>query len=837
MDPFFVALRAAQEVRAATGGGEKTLLVAPEDFPAVADGTKTIEARLARPGGDGPGGIKAGDVVRVTTETDGARGQNFVTRQVTRVEHFPSFAALLDAHLERAAPARSGSGLDRVVAVAAEAAALQKRWARGEAADLVRGAAAIHLAPPDIARAARAVPVAMQRNSTSFLHETKQMLAQIRTKEGGLCERDEYFGVNVRGLRVHQARVVVAACADQMRTDARGMLVAHQMGSGKGITAAAILHHEATAGRPCVFYTSRTLIGNFQDSIQVYERVSGNRVPTGQVRYATMNASNSALQVVRAIDAAVAPTVAASSSADQQRARRRNPDEPDEEDRGATALQVSTQLAQENASMDSVSFFIDEAHLWARAVTNGGANATAIYEILRRSPRARVFLFTGTPAVDDPFELAILFNAVGPAKPLPLPETYVDFHRAFVSAKGGLRNADKFMNRLVGLSSWQDADPALLPELLPPRVHHVPMAPEQFKLYAEARELEREEALAQEEANAKRKGKGRRPDPRLVRPGAGEGSSTYRQRSRQAGDSYWEGDELRSPKAAKVLELVSAAEHMVVLYSQYLTRGSGAVVAEARRRGWREFGDPEAKPGQVYALLTGDTEMALRQQVVAVANADNFNGQRIKLFIVSVVAALGVSLLWSNEVIIFEPYWNDAMHQQIIARVRRFDSFEGFPDKRRVTAHVLVAVPPMPPAQWGETPTDMHLWQKATANAELVSHFRRACARVGIEAAVAGHPDARMCQPTARRLYADTLGVDLASADPCEPFASTEEKTFPIVLPVEGTFRWMRNDEDAFGATLLEFSPDVDAWTAVPPRHPASVAFGEMLVAGRVPGL
>jgi len=831
---------------AATAGGgdkpaEKTLYVDPEDYPAVANGTKTIEARLARPGGDGPGGIKAGDVVRVTagpTENREQRG-DFVLRLVTRVEHFPSFAALLEAHLDRVAPAQTNApGLDRVVAVAAEAAKLQKRWARGETADLVRGAAAIHLAPPHTAaRRTAANPVVLQRNSTSFLYEVQQMLGQIRAREDGLCERDEYFGVNVRGLRLHQARVVVCACSPQFRTDARGMLIAHQMGSGKGITAAAILHHEATAGRPCVFYTSRTLIGNFQDSIQVYEKVSGNHVPTAQVRYATMNASNSALQVVRAIDTAVAPEVAASSQADQQRARRKNPDEADDDDRGASALQVSTQLAKENASMDSVSFFVDEAHLWARAVTNGSANATAIYEILRRSPKARVFLFTGTPAVDDPFELAILFNAVGPTKPLPLPETYADFHRAFVQPRGGLRNADKFMNRLVGLSSWQDADPALLPELLPPQLHHIPMTPEQYKLYAEARELEREEALEQEAENAKRKRRGNRPDPRLVRPGAGEGSSTYRQRSRQAGDSYWEGTELRSPKAAKVLDLAAAAEHMVVMYSQYLTRGSGAVVAEARHRGWREFGDPAAEPNKVYALLTGDTEMAQRQQVVAIANSDNFNGERIKLFIVSVVAALGVSLLWSNEVIIYEPYWNDAMHQQIIARVRRFDSFTGYPDKRRVTAHILVAVPPTPPDQWGETPTDIHLWQKATINAELVGHFRQACMRVGIEAAVAKHPAARLCQPTAQRLYADTLGIDLASADPCEPFTSAAEKTYPIKLPVPGEYRWMRNPDDAFGATLLEFSPDLAAWTAVQPRDPASIAFGEMLVTGQIPGL
>jgi ASC-1-like (ASCH) protein len=871
----------------------KTLHIAAKFFPSVASGEKTVEGRLARADGRGPGGIQAGDVVAVATGAAGSAPRP-VFRRVTKLEHFPSFGEMLERHLARALPG--------VKSAAAGAAVYRDIY--GDR-DKARGVTAIHLEPAQSTRLAprpgssphlAAASVRLERNSTSFIFEVTRMLERVKAdpKDPTAPAADEYYGVPVKGLRLHQARTLVYATAPEFRTDARGLLVYQEMGTGKGVLMAAIMQQTAKAGTPCVLFASKGLMGNFGTSVKKYEEISGETFLAGHVRYASMNASNAALQIIRAVDEAAMTCVSGEAAqglgatrvaSEQAERAGANPDERE------VLKEMSAHLAQEIASFDDVAIFIDEAHLFGRAVTNGSANATAVYRILAKSPRARVFLFTGTPGVDDPFELAILLDMVGPVKPLPLPENYLDFRRMFVTdvpkdggnskgapkaegnspenfrgapkAEGNSRenfqgvhveaprNAGKFMNRIVGLVSYHAADAAGLPKLLPYKEHRVKMDRVQWEQYSQAREREREEVLEQQKDKGR---KGRKAaTPSLQRPG-NQGSSTYRQRSRQLGDSYYVRSakppgnvagnvplKLHSPKAAAALNIVNKAGHLVVLYSQYIDRGCRAVAAAAAADGWVEFGSPESRrdpaahSGKVFALVTGEIDLALRLQLVAAANsAANADGAVLKLVILSVVGALGLSFLYSNEVIIYEPYWNKAMHDQIVARVRRFDSFEGAPDaekKRVVQPHVLLAVAPdgAGDAAKFEAPTDVHMWESAQKRIGLLNAFRALVRRASIEAVASWNrepPAPLMCEPTGARLFAADFAADLAMANPCVPFESAEISALPVTLDGVEYF-YAPNEGAPFGVELFRYDESLNAYAPLSPGDPAYSLFLE----------
>lgn len=863
-----------------------SLQIKPKFHALIASGDKTVEGRLARSDGRGPGGFEAGDVISVTS-----KGSAPLSVRVTKIEHFPSFKAMLERHLAAALP---GVGsVDEGVEVYREiygdrdrlrgVSAIHLALSSEDAASEIRGKFGEPKLSPRISPSPALSPAprgpAMQRNSTSFIFEVSRLLEQIvaAPDKPGVPAADEYFGIPVRGLRLHQARALVCAVAPAFRTDARGLLVDHTMGTGKGVLMAAIMNQLIAQGVPAVLFTNRSLMGNFAASIEKYEEVTGLEFRAESVRYASMNASNAAIQAVNAVDAV---TLARDTGADlsaaqsvsesaQRRAARRERDTDKligvefasiAEKRGGPVRserevlhKMSTQLAKEIASFDGVALFIDEAHLFARAVTNGSQNATAVYQILARSPKARVFLFTGTPGVDDPFELSILLNMVGPAKPRTLPENYQDFSRTFVGRDAAdapvPRNAGKFMNRCVGLVSHQGADEATLPRLLPYKIHRVPMDKIQWEQYTAAREREREEA--QESAEGSRRSS-KSSTASLQRPSP-DRASTYRQRSRQLGDSYVVRDGLMSPKAKVAVDIAEAAPHMVVLYSQYIDRGCKAVAAECRARGWVEFGSPaymhaDKKKTRAYALVIGETEAAVRQQLVKESNDPaNFDGSRIKLVIVSIVGALGLSFLLGNEVIIFEPYWNVAMHDQIIARVRRFDSFANPPiveeiredtrivrraqwdpaEHRRITPHVLLAVPPAcaagSVAAMAEPTTDIHMWEGGQTRIALLRQFREMVRRVSVEAVVAWDsrpPAPRICEPTGNRLFAADFAADLALPDPCVPFESYEVSAQPVTVDGRDLFCAASPDTE-FGFELFQFSKDLNAYEPVSTSDPA----------------
>lgn len=109
-------------------------------------------------------------------------------------------------------------------------------------------------------------------------------------------------------------------------------------------------------------------------------------------------------------------------------------------------------------------YIIEEAHNFIRNVysnvsTRQGRRAQSIYDYiiqdLKESESSRVILLTGTPAVNSPYELALLFNLLRPGI---FPRSETAFYQEFVSAGAfqTLNPAKKnmFQRRIMGLVSY-----------------------------------------------------------------------------------------------------------------------------------------------------------------------------------------------------------------------------------------------------------------------------------------------------------------------------------------------------------------------------------------------
>lgn len=645
------------------------------------------------------------------------------------------------------------------------------------------------------------------------------------------------------GLYQHQARALQYVLDESLRTgdirvDGVGVVFTHQMGTGKGVLMAAVMHYSKM---PTVILATRPLLEAAVQAVGVFEKVAGVKFDWSRVRVASMNSSNTMMQLARAVEAVLNPDMQELRGVNARARVAAAASEEEREHLREAALNVGNTL-----SLNGVLLVVDEAHLLARAVSNGSKNATAIYRAIQRSPRAKVHLFTGTPGIDDPFELALMYNMVGPKSAPPFPETHRDFSRYFVD-RTAMRaiNTEKWMNRISGLQSHHFASGDDLPTALPPKLHFIEMGAKQYEKYASARESELKEQLKGNELHT----------PALQRPQS-KGASTYRVKSRTAGNAIVAGDEYISEKARKTAEIAESAKRVVVVYTQFIELGEKPIISELRKRGWVSYTE-SSKSKYRYASINGSVDGDAQTRILKIVNDhENAEGKLLKLVVVSVVATVGLSFIWGADEIIFEPYWNDSLHDQVEARIRRVTSQPGVAKKDRHTqVHFFFAVPPKQHRvelavartmfrrpcylegkaldeylQYSDSfglPTDIALYLTAKTSAKLMRQYRELGERASIEAHLEKRPNARMCKPTGVPLFVSDINQDILEPDPCQPFEKTKISAKKIKIDSEEYF-YTESTDSPLGVELFQKNPTGVGYVSVLESDPVYQRFFEL---------
>lgn len=308
----------------------------------------------------------------------------------------------------------------------------------------------------------------------------------------------------------------------------RGMLVALEMGQGKTRLAAAIsqFFRDMDPQRKVIVLLAKSLEDNFRNNITSYTGKDDSYIDKNY-KFISLNSSRMFKKIS-------------------------NVDKTSDEEKYEQRLgKFMDDIIKRNALENSL-LIIDEAHNLFNGITNGAKNALALYDLIMKTRNIKLLFLTGTPIINDPFELVPCFNmARGPMKliagsnetnigdvdnksndvdnelnngitgggrfmkrnkndsnksaiptsTLLFSESYEEFHNYFVDTENKrIKNKTKFTNRIFGLTSYygelyfpDTKNKPGFPKELPTIVEKVEMGREQFTRYLSARESELEE--------------------------------------------------------------------------------------------------------------------------------------------------------------------------------------------------------------------------------------------------------------------------------------------------------------------------------------------------------
>ena len=601
----------------------------------------------------------------------------------------------------------------------------------------------------------------------------------------------------------------------------RGILIFHEMGFGKSITAVSIAEYyrKNDPNRNIVVLLSKSLQANLQKNIEKFIKIN-DKIKSSEIddiikkryKFISLNASNMFSQISKI-------------------------------KKTQTQLEIETQIkefvnvVERQDFLENSVLIIDEFHNLSNSITNGSSNAIKLYDVIMKTKNIKLIFLSGTPIINNPFELVPTFNMLrGKIKfndkfNTLFPESQKDFNEFFIDrTSNSIKNADKFKNRIFGLVSYygsiyfgnkQQKD---FPKELKTIVEKIPMSANQFSKYISARDIEKEESSY----NIKR-------SKSVDRFASKSSSSSYRMKSRQVSnylipeyalgpkrgkrarekfiekikDSDLEKLNIFSPKIEKIMENVKKHKKQLgLIYSEFVSaEGLGIISRILESRGYVNWNmehkitndmktfdmSNEKKYGDAFALITGDVTFDVRNEIIKIFNSkENKYGDLISLLLISKTGAEGLNLKNIRHVHITEPYWNIALINQIIARAVRYKSHEMLPSKEQtVQPYIYLSDYPkdVDLNKFKELTTDVQLYTDSIKNKKLINDFLIALAESSIDCSIHSKDfeknvsiKCKMCSPNDKELYNSVLKKQIMLPNPCEEIKKEKIKAFEISI-------------------------------------------------------
>ena len=218
-------------------------------------------------------------------------------------------------------------------------------------------------------------------NSTSFPLAVKENLLKLK-----FTDEDE------KVLKYHQFITKEFFIKNRAQ---RGLLIAHAMGFGKTRLAVSIAsaYRDIDPRRKIIIMLPKSLEANFKNTIKTYssalsdthkQEVTDEYIDKNY-KFISLNASNMFKQVS-------------------------NIGKHEEEIEYERRLgEFMDDIIRKN-SLDNSLLIIDEAHNLFNSITNGSKNAVGLYDMIMTSKNLKLIFLTGTPIINDAFELIPCFN-------------------------------------------------------------------------------------------------------------------------------------------------------------------------------------------------------------------------------------------------------------------------------------------------------------------------------------------------------------------------------------------------------------------------------------------
>lgn len=390
-------------------------------------------------------------------------------------------------------------------------------------------------------------------------------------------------------------------------------------------------------------------------------------------------------------------------------------------------------------SLDNKLLIIDEIHNVLTNITSAGSkNGSRIYEMIMRAKNLKMLALTGTPVINDPFELAALFNMLrGPMYIeremfTAFPEDYSKFREYFVDPiTYSIKNKGIFQERIAGLVSYVRGSNDENYDVYPKRVDHlveVPMSLYQWKIYVKARQKEIEKEMRSKSflgvKTAAQKLKRPFPDSsvdfktgsraasnfvfpeELPKPPAmkpNESMKEFKDRIDDTLKQLTKQDlvdrlDMYSPKYKYIIDFLNKnTKGLTIIYSDFLTlEGIGILKRVLEFHGYTKYRSDTGRDYHRYIEYSGDIDDLERSvSKAAFVDPDNKEGKNVRILLGTSAMAEGLDLKNVRNVIILEPYFHNVVLKQVVGRAVRRCSHILLPYKERdVNVYLLVSTRP-----------------------------------------------------------------------------------------------------------------------------------------------
>ena len=488
------------------------------------------------------------------------------------------------------------------------------------------------------------------------------------------------------------------------KTPYNGLLVFHQIGSGKTCTAITVAEQWKNK-RTILVLTPASLIDNFRDEL---------RSKCGNDNYITKKEQQQ-LKKLKVSDKKYQEIIKKSN---QRISKYYN----------IMSYHKFINLAIKNKiSLKNTFLIIDEIQ---NMVSESGTFYRVLYnKILKAPDNLKIMLLSATPMFDRPQEIALTLNLLRPKEPFPIGNNFVDTFLTKKHTKSGVKytvkNLNLFKNKIKGLISYyRGADPVSYPETIF-KIKRFKMEDFQYKSYLGS--------LSDQDSYIR--GAFKSDDilnmptnfligPRVISNIAFPNKKTGKDGLASFRGSYLEMQNLKnySVKFYHILKTIKQSEGPCFIYSNFKTYGGiDAFIRVIKKHGWKNF-KKHGEGNKRFAIWSGDETIEYKSLVKSTFNQpSNYNGSKIHLVLGSPSIKEGVTLKRLQQIHILEPYWNISRMSQIIGRGVRYCSHADMPKKRRqVEIYLYLAK-----TQNGKESVDEYIWKLANKKNKLINKFEK----------------------------------------------------------------------------------------------------------------
>lgn len=374
---------------------------------------------------------------------------------------------------------------------------------------------------------------------------------------------NEYDEKDNRFLFKHQYILAQYLTGRIIKNIPRGLLIYHQLGTGKTIT---IITISLALKRHTIVIMPNALFENFDANLQKVSKATNKKYEEVKKYFTYLSLD---------------------------------------------AYNLYDKLSKMNdGNLNGYTLIVDEAHeLFSQMTNAGNVNGPNIYNLIMQTVDIYLIFATGTPIIKDPYELVPCVNML--TGKILLPHDYETFNNLYIGniwkeiedayekdeftemqdKEGDRRyifpNADFLKNRLLGLVSYARADPSLFPSKMPVIVKYVPMDMNQWVAYTIEREVEVREIAERNKFASK--GKIKVPNNGIGKPKS-KVTSTFRQKSRALCNLFVDSNGIKHmTKIEKVVRDINRHRKKGIVYSQFKKYGIYCVADLLVESGWEEI--------------------------------------------------------------------------------------------------------------------------------------------------------------------------------------------------------------------------------------------------------